>query len=485
MNVLTKEQLRFLEEVETGARNLQLQSVAGSGKTSTLLLSLPKIPTDQKVLFVCFSKPVQEELELKVPKGVDARTLHSLGYSIVSSQLGWFKLNTRKVENLLKYKVLHGTPADTAFFYKHKRTLVEVIDKLREKFISPEDLSSELQAYMDDNVSEDRAEWKSIASLLYKESCVFGEGKGTKTIDFLDLIFLPLYFALDFPQYDVIYVDEAQDLSSLHRAFIEKLLKAEGRILVAGDPFQSIYGFNGADPDSMFKFKEFFNTKLLSLSTSFRCSKEVVKEATRIVPHMRCGRDSIGEVGELSLDEVKDSLSPNSNLILCRVNAPLFSLCLSFIARGTPAKILGKCFDLSSCSTFLPSRTPLTRVDVQQAREKAVKKYEKEKWRLEEIQDALEVVQSVLTFLKKDATLREVEEVLKRLVSSEQTKTCFSSIHKAKGLEAENVFLLKPDLLPHPLAKTTAELKQERNLSYVAITRAKEKFFYVRGGENA
>ena len=55
----------------------------------------------------------------------------------------------------------------------------------------------------------------------------------------------------------------------------------------------------------------------------------------------------------------------------------------------------------------------------------------------------------------------------------------FSSIHKAKGLEAKNIFLLKPDLLPHPMAKQSWEMQQEKNLQYVAYTRTLEKLSIV------
>jgi len=55
-----------------------------------------------------------------------------------------------------------------------------------------------------------------------------------------------------------------------------------------------------------------------------------------------------------------------------------------------------------------------------------------------------------------------------------------SSVHRAKGLEAERVFILKPELMPHPLATSEQELQQEMNIKYVAITRAKKELYIVR-----
>ncbi len=58
----------------------------------------------------------------------------------------------------------------------------------------------------------------------------------------------------------------------------------------------------------------------------------------------------------------------------------------------------------------------------------------------------------------------------------------FSSIHKAKGLEADNVFIQRPDLLPMPMAIKSGDpiqIQQSNNLGYVAITRAKKKLTLV------
>ena len=47
----------------------------------------------------------------------------------------------------------------------------------------------------------------------------------------------------------------------------------------------------------------------------------------------------------------------------------------------------------------------------------------------------------------------------------------FSTIHRAKGLEADTVHLVRPDLLPHPMARGW-QVEQETHLRYVAHTRA-------------
>jgi len=56
-----------------------------------------------------------------------------------------------------------------------------------------------------------------------------------------------------------------------------------------------------------------------------------------------------------------------------------------------------------------------------------------------------------------------------------------SSVHRAKGLEANVVWILCPDLMPHPKAEQPWEQEQEMNLKYVAITRAKRELRVVEG----
>ncbi len=56
-----------------------------------------------------------------------------------------------------------------------------------------------------------------------------------------------------------------------------------------------------------------------------------------------------------------------------------------------------------------------------------------------------------------------------------------STVHRAKGLEAQRVWVLRPDLMPHPMARQDWAVEQERNLIYVAVTRAIGELYWVGG----
>ena len=68
--------------------------------------------------------------------------------------------------------------------------------------------------------------------------------------------------------------------------------------------------------------------------------------------------------------------------------------------------------------------------------------------------------------------IKEIERVFN---SDGKGDIMLSTVHKAKGLEANNVFILATERMPHPKA---TNMKEEMNICYVAITRAKNNLHY-------
>jgi superfamily I DNA/RNA helicase len=99
----------------------------------------------------------------------------------------------------------------------------------------------------------------------------------------------------------------------------------------------------------------------------------------------------------------------------------------------------------------------------------------------EQVKERYETIAEVM---KECKTVEELVTKLTTLFSDDNIGVVFSSVHRAKGLEAERVFLYKEnELMPHPKAKTEQELIQEDNLIYVARTRSKDSIYYVKGEE--
>jgi len=81
--------------------------------------------------------------------------------------------------------------------------------------------------------------------------------------------------------------------------------------------------------------------------------------------------------------------------------------------------------------------------------------------------------------LKRALFLDELYTRIESIFSDDVQGISFSTVHKAKGLEARNVYLLRPDLFPHPMAKKPWEIQQETNIHYVAATRSLENLYFI------
>lgn len=304
------------------------------------------------------------------------------------------------------------------------------------------------------------------------------------TIDYSDMIFLPCRNGWLSKQKDLGVVDEAQDMTT---AQLEIALGYCHRMVVVGDNCQAIYGFRGADSDSLDRLKAELNARELGLTTTYRCGRAIVTLAQTWVPDFQAGANNPeGSIAELNTRKLTTVAAPG-DFILSRTNAPLVATAMSLLRAGKRTRVAGREIGkgLVAILRKLKARTVpelITRIEGWAEREihrqeaKLVGtsngKREAVKSKIEAIQDQAEM----LTSLTDGA--RNVDEVLNRAealftddgLGQAGVITC-SSVHRAKGLEAERVFVLRDTL-----RETTQE---ERNICYVAVTRAKRELVWV------
>jgi superfamily I DNA/RNA helicase len=105
------------------------------------------------------------------------------------------------------------------------------------------------------------------------------------------------------------------------------------------------------------------------------------------------------------------------------------------------------------------------------------------RWAAQAVKDTIIDYADVLReFGKQTANPFDIVTMIDRIFSDDKDGTIFSSVHKAKGLEADTVYIIRPDQLPL-IRKDQKdwELDQEMNLKYVALTRSKNKLVFVNG----
>lgn len=329
-------------------------------------------------------------------------------------------------------------------------------------------------------------------------------------IDFTDMIYLPFVWKLKSSiKYDYIFIDECQDLSKAQFAVATKFGQKGSRILAVGDPRQSIYGFTGADAESFSRVKRMTKAKQLPLTVCFRCPRKVIALAREIRSDITGSKPEEGRVVNITMDDVAQHARPN-DLIISRFRAPLLLMVFDFIDAGKKVRIAP-----DEVNEFINELKMLFKPEERQANIKkryrefsvlkqtvftrnmwAIKR-EAGKMRKAEDQDLFlkqqeDYLNKRLEFLhKKQLAWSEhatsVEQLLKHLkayVSAKEDAIHLSTIHRAKGLEEDRVFILDYDQLPFKRQRAQDwELVQEENLKYVAITRAKETLFLVESAD--
>ena len=120
-------------------------------------------------------------------------------------------------------------------------------------------------------------------SLVFRTvlACLERSISDLSSIDFDDMLWLPVQLRLDFPASDWVFIDEAQDTNAIQLVILNALRSPATRYVFVGDPHQAIYGFRGAGTNSVDTIKSVFETINLPLSFTYRCPKAVVREAQK------------------------------------------------------------------------------------------------------------------------------------------------------------------------------------------------------------
>ena len=447
----------------TDRKHLLIKAVAGAGKTTTLVSICNQIPLNQKVLVVCFNKHISLDLAKKVPSNCKVQTLNSLGYEIIRDNGLRPKIDSWKTSNIFKEinpklhkqyfgvmnQVISLQKADYDGSWIYPAVYMPTAEEIADKY--------------DISLPKDRLPYAAVFDASVTDN---------KIIDFDDQLFYPIFYNMGTPSYDWILVDEAQDLSIVQTTLLLKLVKNSKhratKIVAVGDPSQSIYAFRGAAIGSMDTLQQQLSADILPLSVCYRCPKSVVRYAKTIYPILE---EYEGQIeGGVSRIKEQDFNPQIGDTILCRTNAPLMEWCLYLLRQKKLAMIKGD--DLrKQLDKVLKKVSTLAELT---AYEKGVNWEKKGRAATILLRDQLAVVRYLIKYSEEEDI--PVAELLASIFAeSKRPHILLSSIHKAKGLEWDCVYIIRPDLLPHPFG----DPDQEKNIAYVAVTRAKKQLVFV------
>ena len=525
----SKYQEAILGALHHSEDNLIIQACAGSGKTTTLKMISMAIPQELSVIALCFNKLNAEQFAKKLPSHVEASTMHSLGFRILRERFGSVSLEQRKGNNILK-----------EMFPELRRRRREVSQQLLDLVQDIETLAGFCL-----NTCTDPSDPGAVNAMIanyalsvnrqrlpearrHCEEYLKRRRKMTTVIDFDDMIDLVVHYQLKpMRGYDVILGDEVQDWNRAQAEFVAllseaasirsehrnqltplemMLAKSQGqiaeakppepaRVILVGDRRQAIYGWRGADPASMDRLREHFSCTEMPLSVCYRCPKSVVRVAQYIVGADVIQAFDMATEGSVVLEDaggLGNTLETvqDGDLVMCRTNAPLVMPALMLIRQRRKAVIRGRDFGKELANVVRAIDSRFRPKDMDEFRQCV------RDWSWQQMRDAEadgmppsvaekyhDMGECILVFAEGARNTDEVIAEIEALFSDETEGVVFSSIHRAKGLEAERCVILNPEMLPHPMAARggASALEQEHNLAYVAVTRAMKELILQPG----
>lgn len=489
-------------------KNVVITAVAGSGKTTTLYGLTKRIATaypHKNMLIAAFGKDIQLEMESRAGHfpNVDILTFHGLGWKAVCKAYG---VSGKNLERNYGEKIYWNGKDTLMGKYGYTNDDINRFMPAMKKWIS---IAKQYAAGIDFDLFHLKSwidlgasfevfdmipQFIDVERLAKMSMDVLSIcNKNKKLFDFDDMLYIPILDNLPLRQYDIVQVDEGQDTNPIQRKLIEKSLKSKGQLIAVGDPYQAIYHWRGANSDALDRIKKQFKCTPLPLHQSFRCPKSIVAEAQPYMPYITAwDKAKNGTVMHISYFDMFHMIKPGE-AVLCRYNKYLVTLAFQLIKNGTPAKVEGRKGVQETLNSLMRKWKisdlhefyyKITEYEIQE-REKYIK--QRKFHLLDAFEDRIDVLIYLIdkTFEAGKNTVAGLKETIDYIFTDKagsKKLVILSSIHKAKGLEWEKVYILgKNQFMPSKYAKTKEQMRQENNLIGVSITRTSDTLVYVEG----
>ena len=483
---LSKYQKEIDRVYTTTNQNIFIEAGPGSGKTFMLCHLAKRTPITKKSIFLAFNKSIATELEQKLPANIKAMTIHSLGMRTLMKYYGFpFTVNESKIFILSKKidSLDFGEKRTKEAINGYIGTLCKLVDLYRMNLLPSFDELIELALDYDLIVSD--REVANVEKIMNYLNNYNKKLNSKSMIDFADMLWLCKDIPRDsFFQYDVVMVDETQDLNPLQKYLIDKIIKSTGRFICVGDSKQSIYSFMGSNLSSFNEFKGRPNTVTLPLSISYRCSKSIVEKANEIFEGLEYSESAVpGIVRQGKIHEIEEG-----DFVVCRNNFPLVELYIKLLSICKKATIYGKDYGEQLVKM-------LEDFDLDCEDKYSILKLldEKRQELLDKIKDsghpAPNMHPKITKFDEMFAIIKLLFEIvdsvdetivwLKEMFTNDTKGIILMTCHKAKGLENDRVFFYRSELIPSPYATSQQMLYAEKCLYYVAVTRAKNELIFI------
>lgn len=459
-------------------RVLKINARAGTGKTATLLMIAHR-NCDKKIIYLVFNKRNQLEAEGKFPNNVKIRTIHSFARSA------------------LGIKIDGNKSVHPSLFFKHFRTNKETLATLTSDFIvffinstysKPDDAIDSFKSKLSDELRGIFTQSQSDIVEISRSSLNswFLNKKDWPHDFYLKMSHLEKKFQRELARYDLVLVDEGQDLSPI---MSDALSTYKGRIIIVGDSHQQIYSFRYAEN----AMQNFMHDELRELTLSFRFGKEI---ATLTRKFITTGKGVVDftifgspekKSGVYFYDQLSAVEYQPGTAVLCRTNFSLFKNAMFLKAKGQSF-----CFgrDITSelhktLNVYWLSTDEKVKIKDDLIKSfKSLKELEKYATVINDFQ-LLKIIELVNVYKTEFPWI--VFEFLKRCEENNGNRDplsiTLSTIHAVKGQEYDNVIIDEDIIskLEGTNNQRSSNYQEEINIVYVGITRAKKNLYLPIG----
>lgn len=484
---LTKEQENIINAKES---SFKINAVAGSGKTTTLL-AYAKRNSNLKILYLAYNKSLQTSLQEKLEtynlQNMHVSTIHSLAYNKIQA----YQYN---LAHDLKVQVIERVLCDYEEKINQKRgyypipeyvalikdlvnfycnsSLIALDDKLLEAYKKQSDLSAKILELLNKNPSRALAHLKHILSSMKN-----------KQIDashdfYLKMFYLNKKISSNLA-YDLILVDEAQDISDVMIAIVEA---QNCRRIYVGDSFQQIYSFRYAT-NALNKI----DLPSYELTKSFRFSNEYAKIIERNLNSLYKQNDTkVLKISGIQTDTKTGENCIDENKQFTVISRSTFGLIQEIVHHIHGNKKIY--FEGGYNSYSFMNQTVYSIFYLKQKKNDKITLDEiKDFESIQELeqfakdtknQDYLNVIKFINTY--GDNIFEINKKIKQNLTNSKQNADIiFTTTHKSKGLEYNQVimtndFITKKEISNPKNKLSFLRINEELNIYYVAATRAKK-----------
>jgi len=460
------------------AGNLVVRARAGVGKSTVTAHGLSLAP-EPKSCYAVFNKKAQLEAQKKItdPR-VYVTTFHSLGYRSLKKLWPKARIGTnpseieyRRIERAAGGQCPDEVTSELKKFisYLKNTTINPTIEQVIE--------IAELRQVEADNC--EHLGW-TVGRLCEVALAVLEMSKVQErdsVICFDDMVYLPVAMGIMKAEFPLVVVDECQDMNIPQLEMARLACLKNGRVCVVGDDRQAIYEFRGAHQDGLNMMKTVLSANELPLTITYRCPKNVVAIAKAYVQDYQAAPTAPEGLVDNIGPEALQSKVAVGNVVLSRLNAPMMPLCLSLLRAGIPARIEGRDIGRSLIALikkFKARSIPeyLKKVEAWGRKSKARTAVRNDESAQALIDDQVEMLCALAEGL---AGVKDIENRITSLFvdsdGNQMPSVVFSTVHKAKGMEWQRVFILNE----------TFKFRggQEDNVYYVAVTRAMQHLTFV------